>query len=815
MANKDKKTEVDLKLNKGLPEFEKEYQLSLLNLKNNNLKIRKPEIAAEWHPTKNREFKPEDFLTTSTKRVWWLCSNGHEYQAEIQRRVRRRKPGCPVCAGRILAKDNNFKVLFPEIASEWDHNKNKLKPEEVLPRSRENIWWICSKGHSYSQRISFRTSKVSGCPYCRASNPREALWEVAFSHLENYMLDHGTSRVLQRYKTEDGFSLGSWVDNQRKNKNKLPPSKVERLHKLGFAWDTSDENWETGFENLRRFIEENGHAKVPIKYKNNDGFKLGMWVNRQKNDVLNLPQKKVSELDSLVGWNWVSREKESENIKPILIVEGEIEMRRAMSKTMKYCGYSIEISADAADGLKKFKSNEYSLVIIDIALPDGSGLKLLRDIKKITPTKPVIMATAYGTIKTAVEARKIGAFDYIHKPINFDSLRITVKKALEHEETDALESLNEIEREEEGDIVETYKIKQLINELIKRQKKQTSLLEENINILEIKIQEKEVDYEDKEERFRDLNEKYLIEVKTKENIEKRMKRMVAQYSHTLGNTLFPEILYKVSEELKNHIDFKENSLILRKAYHAEVLVKHQAEMLRAKHGSETGQEFRQYILTDRLEDNSKDDPITVKGILGYAAERVVGRLLNQNFGKLQKVRKHLEDKNKMSLDNLRNDFEERVFFNKKLTAIEWLDEKLGKIKISKLSPSWEKVLVRNDGYTHALLQGHWSELFFNALKYADYKKDVFLNLKFEEKKDDRLWLKMIWDNHSFIKKDEQSGEGLEGIEEDLRQLNEEERVDYTMNIENKKNKFKVTLNYKSDLLLMGDFDPGLIENYFS
>ena len=137
----------------------------------------------------------------------------------------------------------------------------------------------------------------------------------------------------------------------------------------------------------------------------------------------------------------------------------------------------------------------------------------------------------------------------------------------------------------------------------------------------------------------------------------------------------------------------------------------------------------------RAEDNSKDDPITVRDILDSAAERVVGRLLNQKFGKLQKVRKHLEDKNKISLDNLRNDFEERVFFNNKLTAIEWLDEKLGKINISKLSPSWEKILVRNDGYTHALLQGHWSELFFNALKYADHKKDVFLNLKFEEKKD--------------------------------------------------------------------------------
>jgi len=310
---------------------------------------------------------------------------------------------------------------------------------------------------------------------------------------------------------------------------------------------------------------------------------------------------------------------------------------------------------------------------------------------------------------------------------------------------------------------------------------------------------------------------YLVDqIDRRKNIEKRMKRMVAQYSHTLGNTLFPETIHKVSEELKNHIDFKENSLILRKAYHAEVLVKHQAEMLRAKHGSESGAEFRQYILSARLEENSKDDSITVRDILGSAAERVVGRLLNQKFGKLRKVRKHLEDKNKMSLDKLRNDFEERVFFNEKLTAIEWIEEKLGKTKIGKISPSWGKVLIRNDGYAHALLQGHWGELLFNALKYADHKKGEFLTLKFEEeKKEEFTWLQMIWENPSVKKDDKSSGQGLEGIEEDLRQLNEEES-DYTLNIENKNNRFRVTLNYRSDLLMLEESNtPELEKNYFS
>ena len=312
-----------------------------------------------------------------------------------------------------------------------------------------------------------------------------------------------------------------------------------------------------------------------------------------------------------------------------------------------------------------------------------------------------------------------------------------------------------------------------------------------------------------------LNENLLYEIDRRKNIERRMKRMVAQYSHTLGNTLFPETIHKVSEELKSHIDFKENSLILRKAYYAEILVKHQAEMLRAKHGSESGLEFRQYILNDRLAQNSGDDSVKVTDILDSAAERVVGRLLNQKSGKLRKVRKHIEDKNKMSIDKLRSDFEERVFFNEKLTAIEWLNEKLGKTSISKLSPSWSKLTVRNDGYTHALLQGHWGELLFNALKYGKQDSDNFLNVKFNEQEEEHTWLQIIWENPIAKKDDNTTGEGLEGIKEDLRQLNEE-GSDYSLDIENKKKHFRVTLNYRSDLLILEESStPELDENYFN
>ena len=74
---------------------------------------------------------------------------------------------------------------------------------------------------------------------------------------------------------------------------------------------------------------------------------------------------------------------------------------------------------------------------------------------------------------------------------------------------------------------------------------------------------------------------------------------------------------------------------------------------------------------------------------------------------------------------------------------------------------------------------------------------------------------MIWENPNAKKDDNSSGQGLEGIEEDLRQLNEEES-DYTLKIENKKNRFRVTLNYRSDLLMLeGSDTPELKTNYFN
>lgn len=117
-------------------------------------------------------------------------------------------------------------------------------------------------------------------------------------------------------------------------------------------------------------------------------------------------------------------------MQPILIVDDEVEMRIAMSETLKHVNYPVELSHNAIDALNKFKKGDYSMIITDMTMPKRSGLELLKDIKALKPDVPVLMVTAYGTIETAVEAMKHGAFDYILKPFKFDVFTFVVERAL-------------------------------------------------------------------------------------------------------------------------------------------------------------------------------------------------------------------------------------------------------------------------------------------------------------------------------------------------------------------------------------------------
>ena len=136
----------------------------------NDLQSQFPDIAGEWHPTRNGVLKPSEVLKGSTKKVWWQCSNhpDHEWDSQIIKRTALGR-GCPICAGKkVLEGFNDLKSTNPEIAKEWHPTKNgDLKPTQVTRGSARKVWWKCSKNpdHEWDGMVSNK-SKGSGCPIC-------------------------------------------------------------------------------------------------------------------------------------------------------------------------------------------------------------------------------------------------------------------------------------------------------------------------------------------------------------------------------------------------------------------------------------------------------------------------------------------------------------------------------------------------------------------------------------------------------------------------------------------------------------------------
>ena len=126
-----------------------------------------PELAAQWHPSKNGKLTPWDVSAGSHRKVVWICEKGHEWTAMVNHRTYS-DSGCPYCSGHLpIPGETDFATLCPEAAAEWDYEKNgKLTPELVKPRSKYYAWWVCSAGHSYRTSIRTRGGNGTGCPYC-------------------------------------------------------------------------------------------------------------------------------------------------------------------------------------------------------------------------------------------------------------------------------------------------------------------------------------------------------------------------------------------------------------------------------------------------------------------------------------------------------------------------------------------------------------------------------------------------------------------------------------------------------------------------
>ena len=221
----------------------------------NDLSTMYPEIAKEWHPTKNGNLKPSDVISGSKKKVWWLCSNGHSFLQSLDKRTRRNY-NCPYCSGEKALKGfNDFETKYPEIAKEWHPTKNgNLKPSDVTYGSGKKVWWKCPIGHEYEASIHKRGSEGTNCPICHSSKFTSFGEQAIFYYIKKYFSD-----TLNRYNELFNTSMEFDV---------YIPSKKIAIEYDGAHWHQTEKEYSRELKKYQ-FCKENGIFLYRVKEQNN------------------------------------------------------------------------------------------------------------------------------------------------------------------------------------------------------------------------------------------------------------------------------------------------------------------------------------------------------------------------------------------------------------------------------------------------------------------------------------------------------------------------------------------------------------------
>ena len=143
----------------------------------NCLETNFPDIAKEWHPTKNAPLTPKTITMHSGRKVWWKCKEGDEFKTSVAHRTIDNTK-CPFCTNQKVRENgnNSHQAIYPKSAIEWDINKNfPVLPSKITPSARKKYWWICQKcNFNYTQSPYQRTNGPK-CRKCGIESTKEKL----------------------------------------------------------------------------------------------------------------------------------------------------------------------------------------------------------------------------------------------------------------------------------------------------------------------------------------------------------------------------------------------------------------------------------------------------------------------------------------------------------------------------------------------------------------------------------------------------------------------------------------------------------------
>jgi len=174
----------------------------------NDLETLHPELAKEWDFENNEEKTPDQFTPGSRQPINWVCGLGHRWSAKIKDRVGKNS-GCPYCSNKKLLKGfNDFETLHPELALDWDYEKNEKGPDQYINGSGAKVHWKCHQcGYRWPAKIADRVNCDSGCPGCDNRVPIPGVNDVAtiYPHLIlDWDFEHNEGKRPEQFTKNSG-----------------------------------------------------------------------------------------------------------------------------------------------------------------------------------------------------------------------------------------------------------------------------------------------------------------------------------------------------------------------------------------------------------------------------------------------------------------------------------------------------------------------------------------------------------------------------------------------------------------------------------
>ena len=269
-----------------------------------------PNLAKEWHPTKNGGLTPYDVTAGSHKKVWWKCDKGddHEWMTAISNRSK--GGGCSVCAGRTVVLSNCLATLNPDLAKEWHPTKNGgLTPYDVTVGRQTKVWWKCDKNddHEWRTNLQNRSKKGTNCPFCDLTPQSKQELTITFE-LIKFFKDINPKGFKTRVKGKlwsidiyiPQLKLGVEFDGSywHKDKRALDKLKTEKLEEKGF------EIFRVREEPLKRIFEDDIMSKKPFNAKQLTNDILTQIMSRYTLDA-----KKINKIKSYIQLSDLQNEK--------------------------------------------------------------------------------------------------------------------------------------------------------------------------------------------------------------------------------------------------------------------------------------------------------------------------------------------------------------------------------------------------------------------------------------------------------------------------------------------------------------------------